>query len=398
MNSSSVIDTSAKKLLFSNILFRAGTLISQIFLNIYLFKNTNDIQLVALFNIILLIVNLLSMNIFARIVKKGYRNMVHVIALLWLSGVYAAVVLLGDSVSSYYQLLAAGIGLFSGMYWIVYNSNEFDLTHSANRGNYQWLKKSFKTLAAIIVPSIVGSIIWINYLWYGYQSAFILGIILLLVSAYVGVVKVEYREQSRYSIIAALKKLIHSRDLVKININFSMLWFSLSNPLIETVIPLLLFSYGIAEMELGFLVSSFAVLTVITSYLYGKFVRYKHYKRAYIISWCVYVWSVLILVFFPSYWYIVLFSSLLNMLFSFMDIPQSVMSANKFNEVEWHEKIKSEYMAIREWPLIFWRVLAFSCIYFIGSFSQFGIQALFWIMATVIFVSMILFSSIEISE
>ena len=397
MTHNSIIGKNAKQLLLSNILFRSGTLVSQIFLNIFLFKNTWDIQLIALFNIILLIMNLVSMNIFARIVKKGYRNIIHVFALLWLSCVYGTLVLLGDSITNYYQILAVFIGLFSGMYWIVYNSNEFDLTHNKNRWNYQWLKKSFKTLSAIIVPSIIGSIIGINYLWYWYQSAFILGIVFLLSSACIGIVTIEYQEGNRYSIISAVKKLIHSKDLVKININSSLLWFSLSNPLIETIIPLLLFSYGVTEMKLGFLVSSFAFLTVITSYLYGKFIWYKHYKIAYILSGCVYMISVGILIFFPTYWYIILFSSLLTMLFSFMDIPQSVLSANKFNEISWHEKIKAEYMAIREWPLILWRVLAFSCIYFIGSFSQFGIQTLFWIMAVVIFMSMILLASMKIS-
>ena|GEM_PF-1047742 len=75
-------DTRLKKILISNILFRSASLISQIFLNIFLFKATNDIQLVALFNIILLSTALLSFTFFARIVKFGYRNLTHIISLI----------------------------------------------------------------------------------------------------------------------------------------------------------------------------------------------------------------------------------------------------------------------------------------------------------------------------
>jgi hypothetical protein len=69
MNNNNINDNRTKRLLISNILFKSGTLVSQIFLNIFLFKSTNDISLVALFNIILFSFQLLSLTLFARIVK-----------------------------------------------------------------------------------------------------------------------------------------------------------------------------------------------------------------------------------------------------------------------------------------------------------------------------------------
>ncbi len=155
-------DSRTKKLLISNILFRSATLVSQIFLNIFLFKNTNDITLVALFNIVLMSTQLLSFTFFARIVKFGYRNVTHIVSLFWLSFVYFNLVILWERIIDYYLLLAIGIWLSSWMYWIGYNNNEFDLTNKSNRWNFQWLKKSLKTLSAIIIPSLVGTIIWLN--------------------------------------------------------------------------------------------------------------------------------------------------------------------------------------------------------------------------------------------
>jgi hypothetical protein len=48
----------------------------------------------------------------------------------------------------------------------------------------------------------------------------------------------------------AVKKVMKNRGLRKVISNFTLLGFSLSNPLIETILPLLLFSYGIKEMNL----------------------------------------------------------------------------------------------------------------------------------------------------
>jgi YQGE family putative transporter len=391
-------DISIKKILIANILFRWWTLVSQIFLNIFLFKNTNDIWLVALFNIILLTTQLFSFTYFAKIVKFGYRNITHVVWLIGLCLVYSSLIILWASIVDYYILLAIWIWFFSWIYWIWYNNNEFDLTSIANRWNFQWLKKSLKTLISIIIPSLIWTVIWLDYLWYGYQFSFFIWIIFFLLSAFVWIIDIEYKKNTKYCLKNAIKKVIKNKNLIKVVSNFSLLGFALSNPLIEVVLPLLLFSYWIKEMNLWFLISSFAFLTVIVSYLFWRFVHYKKYKLAYIFSWIFYIMSVFILLFFPSYWYMILFASILNLLFSFMDIPQSVFSANVFHEVKWYEEIKSEYMVIREWPLMAWRILSFVCIYFIWSFEILWIQILFWIMALIIFISTYLFSSLTLKH
>lgn len=389
-------DNRTKKLLVSNILFRWATLISQIFLNIILFKSTNDISFIALFNIILLSTQLLSFTFFARIVKFWYRNLTHVISLIGLSLVYLSLVILWENIVNYSTLLAIWIWFFSWIYWIGYNNNEFDLTSIANRWNFQWLKKSLKTFTSIIVPSLIWSIIWLNYLWYGYEISFLIGIILFLLSAFIWIIKMEYVKNVKYCMRNTINKVIKNKNLVKVVCNFSLLWFSLSNPIIETVLPLLLFSYWIKEMNLWFLISTFAILTVVASYIFWKFVHYKNYKITYIFSWIFYIISVFILILFPHYWYIILFASILNLLFIFIDIPQSVFSMNILHEVEWYEKIKSEYMVIREWFLMLWRILSFVCIYFIWSFETLWIQILFLIMAFVMFISTYLFSTLRI--
>jgi len=386
------LNPNSKKLLFSNILFRAWTLVSQIFLNIFLFKNTNDIKIIALFNIILLWSQLLSFSFFAKIVKYWYRNLLNIVSLLWLSIVYWFLVYLWNWVVDFYQFLAIWIWFFSWIYWIWYNNNEFDLTTIENRWNYQWLKKSLKTISSIILPSIIWIIIWINYLWFWYQTAFWIWILLFLISVVIWNIDINYiNKNEKYSLFNALKTLLKDKNIIKTIANYSLLWFGLSNPLIETILPVLLFTYWIKEMDLWFLVSTFAIITVIASYLFWKFVEYKNYKMVYWLSWWIYILLVLILILYPSYWFIIWFASILNLLFTFMDVPQNVFSANIFNKLKWFEKIKSEYMVIREWPLMIWRILSFLCIYFIWSFDEIWIKILFWIMAWVIFLSTILF-------
>jgi len=58
------------RLLLSNTFLRAGRIVFQVFLNIFIWKQTQDIAQVALFNILYLGTHTLSFTLFAPIVKK----------------------------------------------------------------------------------------------------------------------------------------------------------------------------------------------------------------------------------------------------------------------------------------------------------------------------------------
>ncbi len=386
-----------KKLLFSNMLFRSWKLITSIFLNIFLWKHTNDIQLVAIFNIVWLLSYNIFYTLFARIIKFNYRKLVNFIAIFLVSISYLLLFLFWEKIIDYYIFFAILIWAWNWLYWIVYNNNEFDLTHSKNRWNYQWLKKTFKTIISIIVPSIIWIIIWINYMWFGYEIAFFLWLILFILSLFFWNIDIEYHknEDNKFRLLKTLKIIFNEKELFKMILIFLLLWFALSNTLIEIILPLLLYSYWIKELQIWFLVSIFSLITIIASYLFWKFVSYKNYKLSVSLSGGIYIFLVIMLLFFPNYWFIILFSSILNLLFTFIDIPKSVYWANILEKVKNYKEIKTEYIVIAWLALSIWEILSFICIYFIWNIDVLWIKILFWIMAFIIFLVILLFNSLE---
>jgi len=251
--------------------------------------------------------------------------------MLGLSITYLVLLIVWIDIINYQILLAIFLWFFNWIYWIGYNNSEFEFTNKNNRWNFQWLKKSLKIFISIVVPSLIWSIIWLNFMWYWYESAFFIWIIFFLSSAIVWKIDIIYSITHKYSLLNAIKKIYWNKEILKSLWNFSLLGFSLSNPLLNTILPVLLFSYWINEIELWFLISSFSILTLILSYIFWKFVGYEKYKISYIISCLLYIISVIVLLFFPTYLYIILFSSILNLLFTFIDIPQNVFSSNLFS-------------------------------------------------------------------
>jgi len=75
--SNKLSDLRTIRILIGNVCVKSGKTIFQIFLNIFIWKQTQDIQAVALFNLIYLITHMVFFTAFAPIVKKGYRNFLH---------------------------------------------------------------------------------------------------------------------------------------------------------------------------------------------------------------------------------------------------------------------------------------------------------------------------------
>lgn len=83
-----ISDKRAIRILIGNVLLKSGKNVFQIFLNIFIWKQTHDIQVIAMFNLIYLITHMVFFTAFAPIVKRGYRNILHVFSLVGFAGVY----------------------------------------------------------------------------------------------------------------------------------------------------------------------------------------------------------------------------------------------------------------------------------------------------------------------
>lgn len=396
--SNKIDDLRAKRLLISNILFRCWHTILRIFLNIYLFKLTNDIKIIALYNIAFLVAHIFSYNLFAFIVKNAYRGIVNSVWLLGLSFVSLLIAYLWTSLPEYYIFVAIVFWFFNWMYWISYNINEFNFTKIENRWNFQWLKSSLKTLVAIIIPSLAWVIIWVNYFWYWYTIVFCLWILFYLSALFFWLQPAEYWDKEKFNIKKWMKKIFWSKDLTKLNINHWLLEFSISSNLIDVLLPILLFYYWMKEMDLGFLLSLFSIISVIATYLFGKFVKYKNYKLVYNILSFTFIISVIILLFYPSFFYVTLFSSIVNLIFRIIYIPQNVFTYNTLSLIKWHKSVVTEQMVIMESITVFAKILSFVLIYFIGVFDFLWVKILFWFLAFIVLISILLFSTIKVPD
>ncbi len=396
--SNKIWDRRAIRILIANVLVKSGKNVFQIFLNVFIWKQTQDIQVVAMFNLIYLISHMVFFTIFAPIVKKGYRNLLHVFSLIGFAGVYLWIMYLWESAINHLIIIPFIIWFFNSIYWINFHNTQFDLTTQANRWNFEWIRKALRTVASIITPALVGFIITYNYLWQWYSIAFAFGAMFFIAWAFIGLVDLESKSSTKFDIVWVFKKCFAHGEVSKVLYTYALTSFSFSNSIIEVLIPIILFTYVSVELDLGLLVSFFSIVSIIASYIFGKFVHYKHYSKSILYLGFWYSASLLWFVLFDSIEYLVVFSSLITALALLFSIPQKVMSDNVLHKIDGYQNMRSEYMVIREWFQAIGWIGSFIFLYFVDSIERGAIQLVFSVMIIAVIICSIQLSKVDISK
>lgn len=393
-----ISDSRAIRALIGNVCVKSAKNVFQIFLNIYIWKHTQDIQVVALFNLIYLTTHMVFFTVFAPIVKRGYRKFLHIFSLVWFAAVYLWVMYLWPAAIDHLVAIPIAIWFFNSIYWITYHNTQFDLTTHANRGNYEGIRKALRQGSSIIIPVFVGFLISLDYMWYGYQMAFAFGAAILLLWAFIWAVSPETSQEWSFQIGKVFKKCTAHKDVFRVLYTHSFTAFSFSNSIIEVLVPIILFSYVLEEVQVGAFVSFFAIASIFASYFFGKFVSYRYYKKSIFFLGMGYAFALLGFVIFSSIEYLVISSTLITAFAILFSIPQKVMSDNVLHKLDGYKQIRAEYMVIREWFQAVGWILTFLLLYFIGSVEREFIQIIFGVMIVSVVWCTLLLSRVDISK
>ncbi|MFL6559856.1 MAG: MFS transporter, partial [Bacillus sp. (in: firmicutes)] len=109
-------------------LYSLSVALSNTFVNIYLWKQTGKYSDIALFNLSIVILQLLTFILAGRWAKKIDRVIVLRIGVVFLALFYVMVLIAGTKASTYLLLLGSLLGVGYGFYWLAYNVLTFEIT------------------------------------------------------------------------------------------------------------------------------------------------------------------------------------------------------------------------------------------------------------------------------
>ncbi len=364
-----------------------------VFVNIHLWKETWDLQLLAGFNITLVIAQIIWFVWVARIVKAWFRKIIDRVVFLWTSILYGAMILIDWAIIDHIYLISAIMWLFVWIYYANYNINQFELTNFWNRGNFEWTKKALKVTGKILFPAIIWMIVW----FYDIERALYFWIFLLAVSFFIWDVNIQptiWKTKFRKFI----KKVKNEKKVLYALLASFFFTIAFSTPLLEILLPLLIYAETQSDIQLGFSLSGLSIWSIALMYIFGKFINYHHYATSLkVFCWC-FIISVLGLLFTSQYSLILAFSALITASLTLYSIPYSVITTNSLHSIKNYEKYTVEFNTFKEIAQVAWWIVSFTTMYLATDLTKQWIGVIFFTMIVMSLITTIFLINVKMSH
>lgn len=384
-----------KKLLFSNGVYSFTRGMFKVFISLYIWKLTSNIAAVAIFNIVFFLVHCLSFSFFAKLVKNGRTNLVKNVGLIGLILFYLFIFYLAEKSADHLIFLASFFGIFNAMYWVSYHTQNFDFTHTKNRGHYAGAENAISITSTLLAPIIGGALITFNPFGLGYGNIFILGALLQIIILMTGNIYSPTTVKYSYHPFLTLKKIWQNKIQKKLLFSEVLSDIGYSRATTDIVTIFLFIALGV-ELKVGSWLSFFTCFAIFSTYLISKHATYNYYKKIAVFSGIILSVSITTLALIPKFVTYIIFGSVKEITEPLIGITRRVFSLNLLHQKNEQLEHRVEYLVIREWFGVgIGASLSYLPLLFIKSFTTPNLIPILFFMALATLLESLLLNSIK---
>ncbi|MCM3760560.1 hypothetical protein M3212_07130 [Alkalihalobacillus oceani] len=327
--------------------------LSNVFVNVFLFRLSDNMYEVALFNFIAYVTWLPAFVFAGWLCKKKDRKIGLIIGGSLQLLFYLAILALAEQAIDWVPLLGFIFGVGSGFYWLSINVLSVDLTSEHNRLWFNGVNGLFGSLSQMLGPFIAGLIVTFLPHFYGYQLIFFLSLILFANTIWLTTLLPAYKMEERFR----WRKIIdvhHNREWKLLSLAFVGLSFR--DGVISFVIVVWVFMVTGSESVLGNFVFVTTLLSVLTYYIVGK-CKMSQSKQVLLVAGNLGLSSALSLFLFDVNWGILIAYGIVAAIsIPLFEVPFNTMSLNNIAELDDRGATRVELVISREMALSAGRV------------------------------------------
>jgi MFS transporter, YQGE family, putative transporter len=267
--------------LFIHACYQFGASMSGVFLSLYLWRLTKDLWVNGLYSGIGFLLTPIGFAVAGAIAKRRDRLFVYRTGILLTALFFLLVIFARERVAAYFPLFAFFSGVSGAFYWLGYLTLMYDVSTDSNRIRYLGLNSIFFNLAGLAGPAIAGYIISLNEGLQGYTIVFSLAFVMFVVAA-AGSLRIKTRLSHHRAYYLKYMGLVMKKNLA---FNKGLIgWFVIG--ILQGVMlflpNLLLYTVFTRENLVGYIGASLLLLTVLSSFIIGKWGR-PHLAKTYIL-------------------------------------------------------------------------------------------------------------------
>lgn len=349
-------------------LYSLSVALSNTFVNIYLWKQTGKYSDIALYNLAIVVLQLLTFILAGRWAKKIDRVIVLRIGVIFLAVFYLTVLLTGTNASSFLLLLGSLLGIGYGFYWLAYNVLTFEITEPETRDFFNGFLGILSSAGGMIGPLAAGFIITRFEKFTGYTFVFGLSLALFALAVFISFSLKPRPAAGRY----CFRRILEER---KLNENWRLVtnahfFQGLREGTFLFVISVFVYISTGSEMALGTFGLINSGISFVAYYLASRLIKKNNRKKAILIGGLILYAAVLIIVWDTNFIKLLIYAGMIALAYPLLLVPYMSTTYDVIGNGWKAAEMRIEYIVVREIFLNLGRIV--SIVSFIAAVTLFN--------------------------
>ncbi|MEY2192482.1 MFS transporter [Neobacillus sp. BF23-41] len=351
-------------------LYSLSVALSNTFVNIYLWKQTGKYSDIALFNLSIVVLQLLTFILAGRWAKKIDRVIVLRIGVIFLALFYVMVLIAGTKASTYLLLLGSLLGVGYGFYWLAYNVLTFEITEPDTRDFFNGFLGILSSAGGMIGPIAAGIIITRFDKFTGYTIVFGMSLALFALAVFMSFSLKPRPSAGSYCFkqIFIERKQNENWRLIT-NANFFQ---GLREGTFAFVISVLVYISTGSELSLGTFGLLNSGISFIAYYLASRLIKQKFRKKAILIGGLILYASVLLIVWDVNFVKLLIYGGMIAIAYPLLLVPYMSTTYDVIGTGWKAAEMRIEYIVVREIFLNLGRIV--SILSFLAAITWFNAE------------------------
>ncbi|MEF2248309.1 MFS transporter [Paenibacillus sp. IITD108] len=378
--------------------FQFGASMSGLFLNLYLWRLTQDLVVNGLYNIILYCITPFAFAAGGYIAKKTDRMVTYRLGIMMIALFYLMVIIAREQVVNYYIWFAICNGIASGFYWTGYLILQYDVSTDSNRIRFLAINMVAFNSAGLVGPALAGYVIQRSAGLEGYIIIFTIAFIMFVLAAVISfrIPAIISHHKAYYLKFVGIVMRKNRRWVKGL---FGFLVIGLFQGIMLFLPNILLFKAVGREDWVGYLGVFFAGVTVVTGYVISKKASKENVSKYIVLSTTGVVLGAGLLLFEVKLWSVVIFMILFSICNPLIVNTLSSYYYRIMGYLPLRGQLRVESVVMREVFINVGRVISISALLiFAGNLESFLLPLILFLTAVMQYALLFLVTDSEESE
>ena len=333
-------------LLLIGALYSLSTALSNTFVNIYLWKQSEALINLGIYNLSVVLLQGVTFVFAGRLAKHVDRIIVLRLGILFLAAFYLAVLTFSSTAHFYLVIIGGLLGIGYGFYWLAYNVLTFEITEPETRDTFNGLQGITGSIGGMIGPFFAGYVITVFSDNNGYLLIFGISLCLFVVAVIVSFLLKSRAAGGKYRLNRILKERRHNKDWKRITYaNFSQ---GLREGTFLFVVSVFVFVETGSEMALGTYGLISSGISFIAYFLVSRYVKVRYRKWSMLIGASFLYGSIFFLIYKVSFAKLLIYASILAVAYPLLLVPYMSVTYDVIGRSWQAGEHRIEYVVVRE--------------------------------------------------